>query len=159
MQLRYAKWAGSSTSMGTIKVHLNNRLRQLRWGTFMRIFNCQICIGGVKGVKKDLKKELYIADQAVIGGDTFARHNLGCAEWKYGRRDRAVKHWIIAAKLGYDLSLEELKDCYREGLVSKEDFAAALRAHQAAVDATKSPEKSPEGESRCSRVDDFLFLV
>eukprot|EP00984_Skeletonema_dohrnii_P005143 scaffold1813_cov134-Skeletonema_dohrnii-CCMP3373.AAC.12 len=94
-----------------------------------------------EGVKKDLKKELYHAEQAVIGGDTLARHNLGWAEWRHGRRDRAVKHWIIAAKLGYDLSLEELKDCYREGLVSKEDFAAALRAHQAAVDAVKSPQR------------------
>eukprot|EP00985_Skeletonema_marinoi_P007137 scaffold3121_cov211-Skeletonema_marinoi.AAC.6 len=28
---------------------------------------------------------------------------------------------------------------YLRGVVSKEDFAAALRAHQAAVDATKSP--------------------
>jgi len=52
-----------------------------------------------------------------------------------------VKHWIIAANLGNDRSLEELKDCYREGLVSKDDFAAALRVHQAAVDATKSPQR------------------
>ena len=47
---------------------------------------------------------------------------------KYGRVDRAVKHWIIAAKQGEDNSLESLKDMYRKGngLVSKEDFAAAL---------------------------------
>ena len=51
------------------------------------------------------------------------------------------EHFIIAAKLGDDDSLEGLKSCYREGAVSKEDFAAALRAHQAAVDATKSPQR------------------
>ena len=41
--------------------------------------------------------------------------------------------------MGHDESLEVLKNAYRAGLVSKEDFAAALRAHQAAIDATKSP--------------------
>jgi hypothetical protein len=30
---------------------------------------------------------------------------------------------------------------YVKGDVDKEDFAAALRAHQAAVDATKSPQR------------------
>jgi len=52
-----------------------------------------------------------------------------------------VKHWIIAANLGYDKSLEALKKSYRVGLVSKKDLAAALRGHQAAADATKSPHR------------------
>ena len=49
---------------------------------------------------------------------------------------------IIAANLGYDLSIEILKECYKDGDVSKDDFAAALRSHQAAVDATKSPQRA-----------------
>eukprot|EP00985_Skeletonema_marinoi_P019223 scaffold10949_cov92-Skeletonema_marinoi.AAC.5 len=36
-------------------------------------------------------------------------------------------------------SLRRLKHCYTIGKVSKADFAAALRAHQAAVDAMKIP--------------------
>jgi hypothetical protein len=52
-----------------------------------------------------------------------------------------MKHLIIAANQGDDGSLEMLKDAFGEGLVSKEDFAAALRGHQAAVDATKSPQR------------------
>jgi len=94
-----------------------------------------------KGVGKDKKKEVYHLEEAAIAGHTSARHNLGCLEAGNGRADRAVKHWIIAAKLGYDGSLEILKDAFGKGLVSKEDFAAALRAHQAAVDATKSPQR------------------
>ena len=39
------------------------------------------------------------------------------------------------------LSLEALKISYKDGLVSKEDFAAALRAHHAAVNAMKSPQR------------------
>jgi hypothetical protein len=52
-----------------------------------------------------------------------------------------VKHFIIAANLGHDDSLDTLKKFFRMGIVSKQDFAAALRGHQAAVDATKSPQR------------------
>jgi hypothetical protein len=55
--------------------------------------------------------------------------------------DRAMKHFIIAAKLGYDKALERVKEGFRSELVSKEDFEAALRGHQAAVDATKSKQR------------------
>ena len=55
-----------------------------------------------------------------------------------------MKHFIISANLGYDGAIELLKREYTEGKVSKEDFAAALRAHQAAVDATKSPQRKAE---------------
>jgi hypothetical protein len=48
--------------------------------------------------------------------------------------------------LGYD-AIERLKDCYKEGLVSKDHFAAALRAHKAAVDATKSPQMEEASEA------------
>ena len=51
-------------------------------------------------------------------------------------------HWIIAANLGEEYSVKALKDCYKEGSVSKEDFAAALRANQAAIDAMKSPHRA-----------------
>eukprot|EP00986_Skeletonema_menzelii_P015409 scaffold11714_cov67-Skeletonema_menzelii.AAC.1 len=92
-----------------------------------------------KGVEKDEKKQLHHLIEAAIGGHHGARHNLGCLEGKRGRMDRAGKHFIIAAKLGNDRSLENVKNLYKAGHVSKEDFAAALRGHQAAVDATKSP--------------------
>ena len=52
-----------------------------------------------------------------------------------------MKHSIIAANLGYDKSIKQLKGCYARGDVSKEDFAAALRALQAAVDAKKSAKR------------------
>ena len=52
-----------------------------------------------------------------------------------------MKHYIIAAKLGYDESLKAVKNLYKAGCVSKEDFAAALRGYQAAIDATKSPQR------------------
>eukprot|EP00984_Skeletonema_dohrnii_P020461 scaffold9984_cov148-Skeletonema_dohrnii-CCMP3373.AAC.12 len=94
-----------------------------------------------QGVEKDEKKELYHLEEAAIGGHPDARSKLGCIEWRNGRFDRAVKHWIIAANLGHDMSIQLLKDCYADGLLSKEAFAAALRAHHAAVDEMKSPQR------------------
>ena len=93
-----------------------------------------------RGVEKDEKKKFYHLEEAAIGGDAIARHNLGCTEEKRCKMDRAVKHYIIAANQGEDDSLETLKKLYQKGcrLVSKNVFTAALRAHKAAVEATKS---------------------
>jgi len=88
------------------------------------------------------KKVWHHLEQAAIGGHPKARHKLACLEEINGRRARAMKHLIIAANQGDDGSpLENLRNAYELGYVSKEDFAAALRAHQAAVDATKSPQR------------------
>jgi TPR repeat protein len=95
-----------------------------------------------QGVEKDEKKELYHLEEAAIGGDDLARFSLGYLELKNGRHERAFKHFIIAANLGHDDSLNYIREGYKMGLVCKEDFAAALRGHQAAVDATKSPQRA-----------------
>jgi hypothetical protein len=94
-----------------------------------------------KGVEKDEKMQLHHAEVAAIGGHPKARHSLGNIEMKNGRLDRSVKHWIIAANLGLDESMETLKECYPKGIISKEDFASALRGHQTAVNDTKSPQR------------------
>eukprot|EP00984_Skeletonema_dohrnii_P002608 scaffold912_cov121-Skeletonema_dohrnii-CCMP3373.AAC.9 len=98
------------------------------------------------GVEKERRKEIYHLEEAAIGGHSDARFNLGCHEWNNDNKERAVKHWIISANLGDDESIKELMDYFREGCVSKDDLAAALRAHQAAVDATKSPQREAAEE-------------
>jgi TPR repeat protein len=99
-----------------------------------------------KGVEKDEKRGLYHLVEAAIAGHPGARYNLALKEGRSERFDRAVKHFIIAANLGHGGSIQMLKEFYADGLVSKEDFAAALRAHQAAVDATKSPQRDAASE-------------
>eukprot|EP00985_Skeletonema_marinoi_P020356 scaffold12078_cov77-Skeletonema_marinoi.AAC.4 len=94
-----------------------------------------------QGVEKDEKKELFHLVEAAIAGHPGARYDLARKEGRNGRFDRSAKHFIIAANLGHDGSIQALKGCYKNGFVSKEDFAAALRAHQAAVDAAKSPQR------------------
>ena len=127
------------------------------------------------GVEKDEGKEKFHLEEAAIGGHPEARHNLGCMEWNNGiaatlqafdatlqaflsidheniygnierKAERAVKHWIIAATLGFDESIKSLMTEFRNGHVSKEVLAAALRAHHAAVDATKSEQREAAEE-------------
>ena len=94
-----------------------------------------------EGIEKDLGKKIYHMEEAAIGGHSDARYNLGIHEWNNGDKERAVKHWIIAATQGEDESIKELIDAFKDGLVSKEVLAAALRAQKAAIDATKSPQR------------------
>ena len=99
-------------------------------------------------VEKDEGKAIYHWEEAAIGGHPEARYNLGCMEWNNGNDERAVNHWIIAATHGYDDSIKALMRGFKYGYVEKEELAAALRAHQAAVDATKSPMRK-EAEKYC----------
>ena len=94
------------------------------------------------GVEKDGGKMLYHAEEAALAGHPDARHRLGAYEWNNNRNaERAVRHWIIAVTLGYDTSIKALMQAFKQGLVKKDELTAALRAHQAAVDATKSPQR------------------
>ena len=93
------------------------------------------------GVQKDEKKALYHLEKAAIRGHPQARYYLAVLEKRNGRFERAAKHFIIAANLGYDRALKCIKDLFVQRIVSKEEYAAALRGYQAAVDATKSAER------------------
>jgi TPR repeat protein len=107
------------------------------------------------GVEKDNKKEIYHLEEAAIGGDPNARFNLGMHEAADGRYGRATKHFIIAAKLGYDKALGAVKKGFAYGDVSKEDYETALRGHQAAVDATKSTQRDA-AEEYLNQGEEFL---
>ena len=94
-----------------------------------------------EGVEKDEEKAVYHWEKAAVGGDPDARHNLGVMEERNGNMNRAVKHWIIAANQGYDKSMKALWEAFKHGIITKDDLEAAIRAHEAAVDATKSPQR------------------
>src|SRR6056300_1389923 len=83
-------------------------------------------------VEKDAEKEVYHLEKSAIGGHHLARHNLGCEDAGNYRFERARKHFIIAANLGYHESLKALRELYANRKASKEDYANALRAYQAA---------------------------
>ena len=98
--------------------------------------------------EKDEKKRVYHLEEASIGGHLNARYELAMVEVGIGmeRMDRAIKHWMIGANLGDEQSVTALKRSYQTGFVIKEDFAAALRAYQTAVDGMKSPDREVAAE-------------
>ncbi len=109
-----------------------------------------------EGVEKDLKKQNFHLEEAAIGGHPGARYLLGGADASSGRYERAVKHFTIAANLGYHDSLEVLRQLHADGHATKEQYAAALRAYQAAVDETKSVERE-EAEKAFKRGDVTIY--
>ena len=110
-------------------------------------FSLSIIYRKGESVEKDMKKGVYQSEEAAIGGHAKARHNLGIHEAYSGNFERAKKHWIIGANLGDSRSLQELRKLYANGHASKEDYAGALRAYQAAVDETKSAEREKAEEA------------
>jgi hypothetical protein len=110
-------------------------------------FDAHFKLGSVymmgRGVEKDEGKVLYHYEKAAIGGHSTARYVLARIEEENGRLERAVKHIIIAAKLGETDSMKALWEYYKHGHghVNKEDLNVTLRVHQAAIDAMKSPQR------------------
>ncbi len=90
------------------------------------------------GVEEDVEKAIHHLEKAAIGGHPGARSLLAFEETKNGRFDRAVKHLNISTNLGCNDSLTLTKDLFIQGIVSKDEYTAALRGYQAPVDATKS---------------------
>jgi len=82
------------------------------------------------GVQRDVRRALHHFSQAAIKGHEMARHNLGVAEEANGNMDRAIKHFIIAAKSGYANSPKKVGEGYKAGLVTKDEYANTLRAYQ-----------------------------
>ena len=95
-----------------------------------------------EGVEKDENKAMYHWKVAAIGGHERARFYLGVREFDYGNKGIAMKHWMIAAKSGYDDALKEVGKGYKHGLVTKDEFAIALRAHKDSQDEMKSTQRA-----------------
>mmetsp|Transcript_16694 Transcript_16694/g.27450 ORF Transcript_16694/g.27450 Transcript_16694/m.27450 type:complete len:319 (+) Transcript_16694:157-1113(+) len=99
-------------------------------------YELAVMYGRGRGVEEDSEKEKYHLEEAAIAGLPTARLFLGVWELTENSRvERAV------AVIGSDGSISLLKDAYKTRFVIKEDFAAAVRAHQAAVYATKRSER------------------
>ena len=72
-------------------------------------------------------------------GNAHSRHALGVVEYLKENDELAVQHWMISAKMGYEGSLNEIRDMFMEGHAAKAQYAEALRGYQDAVEEMKSP--------------------
>ena len=76
-----------------------------------------------------------------MGGNVNARCNLGNNELRTGDTNRALKHYMIAADGGDDISLKQIQKLYMNGYTRKDDYAKALRAYQAYLAEIKSAQR------------------
>lgn len=90
----------------------------------------------------DMNKAMKYYELAAKLGDAQARHNLGCFENDAGNINRAIKHLMIAARAGYNKSLDAIKKYYIAGNVSKDELEKTLRAYQKSNDDMKSDMRS-----------------
>ena len=74
-------------------------------------------------------------------GHVESRYDLGYHEAKKGNDDRALRHFLISAKMGDNKSVEAIKQMFMAGFAAKEQYAEALKGYQDALEETKSHDR------------------
>ena len=100
-----------------------------------------------RGVEVDENKVRHYWELAAMGGDVRARHNLGTMEIEAGNMDRALKHWMIAVRDGYNESLEKIKLWYANGQATKDEYTEALQLYQTYLGEIKSSQRDKAAAS------------
>ena len=84
---------------------------------------------------------MHYWQQAAMKGDVESRNNLGIVEFNNKNYELAVQHWMIAAKMGNEESLHDIKKMFMQGHATKAQYAEALRGYGDAVQEMKSPQR------------------
>ena len=66
------------------------------------------------GVEEDKPRAIHHWQQAAMKGDVKSRYILGAVELKKRNYELAVQHWMISAKMGFELSLNGIKKSSRK---------------------------------------------
>ena len=94
-----------------------------------------------EGVEEDKPRGIRHWQLAAMKGHVESRHNLGVVEYENGNYDLALQHFMISSKMGYEKSLNVVKDMFRGGLATKAQYAEALRGYGDAMEEMKSPQR------------------
>ena len=94
-----------------------------------------------RGVEVDKKKAKHFNELAAMNGSVNARHNLGCDELEAGNEHRAIKHCLLSARAGDKNSLDGVKQGFRKGIITKEEYANTLSAFQKIRDEMESDDR------------------
>ncbi|EJK48042.1 hypothetical protein THAOC_33194 [Thalassiosira oceanica] len=93
------------------------------------------------GAKEDKPRGIRHWQEAAMKGEVESRHKLGDVEYYYGNYEVAVQHYMISAKMGYETSLNDIKEMFKDGQATKAQYAEALLGYRDAVEETKSPQR------------------
>ena len=110
-------------------------------GSIEALYNLGLSYYNGDGVQEDKVKGFQFCERAAMQGHVQSRHNLGSRELRKGNCDRAVKHFLISAKMGLKESLENIKKLFTVGLATKEHYTEALKGYQDAAEEMKSPDR------------------
>lgn len=98
------------------------------------------------------RHNLYL-EKAAKKGHVGSRHNLGGFELKENRNfDRALRHYMISAKTGFNPSLDLVRGLLTLNRATKTQYAEALKGYQDAVEETKSSQRE-----EAARLDHIIF--
>jgi TPR repeat protein len=94
-----------------------------------------------EGVERDTMKARYYLKLAAMGGSVYARHNLGILEENAGNINKAMMHWMIAARSGYDTSLYKVQGGFNGGHIMADDYEEVVHSHEESKDEMKSDQR------------------
>ncbi|EJK55623.1 hypothetical protein THAOC_24629 [Thalassiosira oceanica] len=138
---------GQEYMQGSLGLQKSMRRAIGRWmeaaelGSVGALYNLGVAHERGAGVGQDTEKASKFYTKAAMQGCVQSRHNLGCFEGKKGNHHRAVRHFLISAKMGDKDSVEAIKKRFVQGLATKEQYAEALRGYQEAVEEMKSHDR------------------
>ena len=93
------------------------------------------------GVQQNKRKAVHFYEKAAMQGHVESRNNLGGFEYNSGSDDRAVRHFLISAKMGLKNSLENIKMAFMGGGATKEQYTEALEGYQNALEEMQSHDR------------------
>jgi len=102
-------------------------------------------------VAEDHAKAVQHWKKAAMRGNIDSRNSLGVYEVENGNYGRAARHYLIAAKMGESVSLNNIKEMFVGGIATKEHYAEALKGYWDSVEEMKSQERD-EAKALVSRV-------
>ena len=80
-------------------------------------------------------------ESAAMRGCADSRHHVGLVEGMNRNFDRAVRHLLISSNMGYEESLDVIKEMFADGLATEQQYAEALKGYQDALEEMKSPQR------------------
>ena len=110
-------------------------------GSIDALYNLGVVYIDGDAVQGDRAKAVELFTKAAMQGHVECRYNLGWLEGLVGNNDRAVKHLLISAKVGHKDSLGLIKEMFKAGHATKEQYTEALKGYQDAADEMKSHDR------------------
>ena len=110
-------------------------------GSIRALHNLGFAYYNGKGVQEYKAKGIQFLEKAAMQGQVESRYQLGLIEGKKGNNDRAVRHFMISAKMGDRDSVETIKKYFVAKLASKEQHAQALKGYEDAIEEMKSHDR------------------